>query len=500
MQPMDSEAIMDHRHTDRNSSFPQSPSSGARNRDGDRYQHSHSRGHRDRYTAPSSSSYPPPTNATLSLRLPVPRPSDPAPPGPAPSVQQPTEIAHFSYDADGQFHADRSSLRYWSPPPSSLLPCERVSDPRELAVPLSAAPATATRAMRDEDKRFLDLNSGFDQYDPNAGPGIEPLDNLLRGLVDHGVWSAQRGGAEGVSIVTWRGIVTKLLVAPYNDRDGWELGMVKHKSTVFIHEHFTPDRLAQEADTQRDPRRARMAYWGYRFEHLCVLATPPTSLSPAELKQAHDHRTSSPLNPQVQYCSVVKTKIGNHRVILGAEVDCCLPPRPSNAQSISANAPSQPLHYLELKTHRLGSGGVFGWRSKLLRIWAQSFLAGIPTIMIGFRDDNGIVRAVREYKTLELPRGVRGLDAAQGGWDPNVCIRFAADAIDKIVGLVRGGEEGVEWMARYVPKDRVVEVFRKTVREETSNSGKDKVWENGRLGGVVPEWFKRGEEFEQRPR
>ena len=47
-------------------------------------------------------------------------------------------------------------------------------------------------------------------------------------------------------------------------------------------------------------------------------------------------------------------------------------------------------------------------RHKLLKFWAQSFLVGTPTIICGFRDDDGYVKSVQTFKTLDIPRMVRG--------------------------------------------------------------------------------------------
>ena len=47
-------------------------------------------------------------------------------------------------------------------------------------------------------------------------------------------------------------------------------------------------------------------------------------------------------------------------------------------------------------------------RYKLLKFWVQSFLANVPTIVVGFRDDNGFLRSVQTLETLTVPRLVRG--------------------------------------------------------------------------------------------
>jgi RAT1-interacting protein len=47
-------------------------------------------------------------------------------------------------------------------------------------------------------------------------------------------------------------------------------------------------------------------YWGYSFESI-----------------ATEEGESTDIDANVEFCSVIKTKIGAHRIIMGAEMDCC---------------------------------------------------------------------------------------------------------------------------------------------------------------------------------
>lgn len=44
------------------------------------------------------------------------------------------------------------------------------------------------------------------------------------------------------------------------------------------------------------------------------------------------------------------------------------------------------------------------YRHKLLKWWCQSFLVGIDTIYCGFRDDDGVVTSVKEFRVRDLPK------------------------------------------------------------------------------------------------
>jgi RAT1-interacting protein len=66
------------------------------------------------------------------------------------------------------------------------------------------------------------------------------------------------------------------------------------------------------------PRHRLQMYYGYAFESYC------TSLYPSrkEEEDADVPGWGGDVNTSVQWCSVVKTKLGNTRMVIGGEVDC----------------------------------------------------------------------------------------------------------------------------------------------------------------------------------
>lgn len=55
---------------------------------------------------------------------------------------------------------------------------------------------------------------------------------------------------------------------------------------------------------------------------------------------------------------------------------------------------------------------------KLMKYWLQSFLIGIETVVVGFRDKKGALKTLEGLKVSEMPRRVR----SQGIWDPNAIL------------------------------------------------------------------------------
>ncbi|KAI8342809.1 RAI1 like PD-XK nuclease-domain-containing protein [Chlamydoabsidia padenii] len=229
--------------------------------------------------------------------------------------------------------------------------------------------------------------------------------------------------------------MTKLLCTPYLRNEPWELRVSKYKDTIFMEEQATAKKKQNES--QATVRQQLMCYWGYNFETLSTISTPPSeTIQEQELVD----RIQGGADTNVQYCVVVKTALGRNSVIMGAEVDC----------SRDKKCKKDPLqHYIELKTSRLVENDRVRRsyeRFKLLKFWAQSFLIGVPRVIVGFRDDDGHIKQVDELRTLDIPRQVRG---NPGAWDPSVCLCFADKVLDWIADHVVANDPTITYSIKW---------------------------------------------------
>lgn len=85
-----------------------------------------------------------------------------------------------------------------------------------------------------------------------------------------------------------------------------------------------------------------------------------------------------------------------------------------------------PITWVELKTSACinNEKGLLKYERKLKKFWIQSFLLGVPKIIVGFRTQNGILDHLEELETKEIPGLVKR--KGKGSWDGNVSINFAA--------------------------------------------------------------------------
>ncbi|KAL8822154.1 MAG: hypothetical protein Q9191_007106, partial [Dirinaria sp. TL-2023a] len=283
------------------------------------------------------------------------------------------EIACFSYDDKHEFHLDERSLRYYYPPSIGT-----------------------------------DLCKGFDTFEQLDDTADDHLDGLLKTILD----LEQRTGSKCTAdFITWRGMMTKIMAAPFDNMNGeiYLLTVVRSKGTIFIeenHSHKLESKAAQNSQPSRygAPSQEMMSYWGYKFETLSLI--PDTWA--ATTREYIENRENEVVNNHAQYCSIVKTGIGKARMIIGGEVDAVWDCKPENK--------NDPIHWVELKTTVSieSNKDMVKYERKLLKFWIQSFLLGVPKIIVGFRSKRGILQRVEELETSSIPNMVKKNKAS---WD-----------------------------------------------------------------------------------
>ncbi|KAL2109200.1 hypothetical protein VUR80DRAFT_2819 [Thermomyces stellatus] len=334
------------------------------------------------------------------------------PPSPVNSRGEPfhTEFTCFSYDDDHVYRHDESGLRWYYHYPLDI---------------------------------GVDLSQGFETFDKHDDSQDEHLVSLLKSIVEY----EKMNGKVEAAIVTWRGMMTKILTAPFESRDGFEMNATSFQGTIFIeenHEYKIETRRKQERE--RRPGRFtsdEMSYWGYKFETLCTLPRPWGEVSRTEIEA----RTTERVSNKAQYCSIVTTNMGPTKVCMGGEVDALWGSKPKD--------PNIPPEWVELKTSVTprSDRDIDLFHAKLLKFWAQSYLIGASRVIVGFRTRDGMLESVKELWTAELP-GVRPRN-----WDADVCVDFAVDFLQFLRKTIT--DEGV-WRIRRQAGRPFIEVFRVT--------------------------------------
>ncbi len=100
-----------------------------------------------------------------------------------------------------------------------------------------------------------------------------------------------------------------------------------------------------------------------------------------------------------------------------------------------------PINWVELKTSAeiANDKDMLKYERKLLKFWIQSFLLGVPKIIVGFRSKNGILQKLEELETKNIPGLVKR--RGKGTWDGNLCINFTASFLDCRTLSLHGGSQ-----------------------------------------------------------
>ncbi|KAK9893609.1 RAI1-domain-containing protein [Cystobasidium minutum MCA 4210] len=240
-----------------------------------------------------------------------------------------------------------------------------------------------------------DLRFGYERCVWRPEDIDEGLDALLASLLarlrDPSAEEALSNLLQSTAVITWRGMATKLLTALYEEREGFEMNVMMVDGCLYLEEYKSPQKRKKVMDTTL----RLQSYYGYAFESYCTSEdpNPPQPTTPEEC-------WSGDVNTNVQWCSIVRTSLGDVPMILGGEVDCV-----REGAGISEGLDTQ--DFLELKTNIVIDSNrdeINFERYKFLKHYVQSLLLGVPTVIIGFRQDNGVLAGFQSFETLDIPK------------------------------------------------------------------------------------------------
>lgn len=305
-----------------------------------------------------------------------------------------------------------------------------------------------------------DLSTGFESFQQFDDSQDEHLDSLLRSISHFELLNQAQ---VDTNVVTWRGMLTKIMTAPFSYFDSWEMNVTCFQGTLFIednHDFKMASRRSHFSGPLGGPNQDMMSFWGYKFETLSTLSTHWCEATRPQIEDRHEHI----VNNYAQYCSIVRTGFGGLKAIIGGEVDAVNGTRCDDSK--------QQTPWVELKTSAelVNEKEEIKFERKLLKFWAQSFLLGVPEVIVGFRNQDGILTRLQEFRTQEIPDMVARRKQL---WDGQTCIDFTAIALEWLSQVVR---EGGVWRLRKREKSDCLELW------QVDDRG---------TGGILTEEFKR---------
>jgi hypothetical protein len=156
------------------------------------------------------------------------------------------------------------------------------------------------------------------------------LSSLLYGLNAAKTKEALADMISQAQIVTWRGVLTKILTSVYEENEGWEMNAMMLDGCLYLEQNKT---AAPKRKLPQDGPQKLQTYFGY------VLHCTPSRKSLTSYVSLHSYSFESfstadtpypaadkswggDVNTNVQWAGVVRTSLGGIPMIVGGEVDC----------------------------------------------------------------------------------------------------------------------------------------------------------------------------------
>ncbi|KFB35549.1 hypothetical protein ZHAS_00002411 [Anopheles sinensis] len=279
----------------------------------------------------------------------------------------------------------------------------------------------------------LDLNEGFEirRPKPDSAKG-ERIDMLLKFIQQNegaNLWTRRLPDDELASgnmlhrlrydFVCFRGLLRLIACTPYEWKTGWIVQAMRYRDTIYLCEKPTAEKL--EAERNETEQQQRFCYYGFKFEQHILTSQP---------NEKPD--TSEPVVIGEEFCSLFDSTLGGSRVLYGAEMDGIVTDTPVDRDRLCVDDLRR-QEFVEVKVKRKETTQRQRdnfYRFKTKNWWCQSFLVNVQRLIVGLRDDDGIVREIMEMSLKDIDRDSRQY------WSAAVCMNFCAEFLREVANIM----------------------------------------------------------------
>ncbi|CAB3384096.1 Hypothetical predicted protein [Cloeon dipterum] len=212
----------------------------------------------------------------------------------------------------------------------------------------------------------------------------ENIDTLLHWLVKNYQGPRGRPIRLGHEFVSYRGLLSKILCSPYSTNDDLRICAIKVNGTIYMCKFLTPMEKVDVAMQFNNPQLLKFTKFGRVFEGFMGSEKPGVKPD-----------GSKPYSELAELSFVYNTRVGSHKLLYSAELDAL-------ESEEGLDCPDEAYLY-ELKTCGDNVTVQKFNRQRLLAWWAQSALAKVDSIVVGYRSSEGMVRILEEIRVKEIP-------------------------------------------------------------------------------------------------
>lgn len=310
-----------------------------------------------------------------------------------PSISQPKIIGHFSLNENRQYFTDARNCKY------------------------------VYKNYKSERVEY-DLNDGIEHVKrkPDSAKD-EKITHLLEFIIRNKRKlrknQSEDGNKEGILLpefICFRGLLRMIMCSPYEQRDSWTILATKYKGSIYLCAEETEKQI-QERMTMTSNMKRILSY-GFKFEQyilsgkLSLTFDFAINISKLLHTQFFDSflddpnkkpDTNTAVDESEEFCCMFSTTLNGQRIVYGAEMDGIESNQILDLNNVDLNR----CNFIELKVklreqhHRQKQNY---YRYKLRNWWCQCFLVNVQKVIVGTRNENGIVNEISSMTVKEIPK------------------------------------------------------------------------------------------------
>nr|AVV62496.1 putative decapping exoribonuclease protein [Helicoverpa zea] len=287
-------------------------------------------------------------------------------------VGYPYIIGYMSVDVRREFHHDLSQLKYLT-----TIPKRRIQ---------------------------YNLNHNIEKAVKRTTDGSnEKISLMLRFLLNQRYRLDFLNNPTGTTFITYRRTLISVMTSIYS-REPVSIIASLLNNCIYLCSVESTESL-KNSNTSCD-QNAKFCAWGYKFEQY-MLSDLPVKVPNIE----------KPVIENEEFSIYFSSQLGKHRLFYGAQIDGMLAKQnasgPPKTSDVDANLTYlRNADFVELKTNR----EIHNPRQeknfkkyKMLRCWCQCYLAGLKGLLVGYRNDEGIIHRVQWFDTEDIVRYCRNM-------------------------------------------------------------------------------------------
>ncbi|XP_050711817.1 decapping nuclease DXO homolog isoform X3 [Eriocheir sinensis] len=292
----------------------------------------------------------------------------------------------------------------------------------------------------------MDLNRGWHKVNSFTGTSADGFRHLLQWILKNqeNVRAKDSSDRLAADFVCSRRMLKQIMQAPYthakHQNAAWNILAKEFKGTIYL-TSLVPK---EEKHKEKQGASSLMEIYGHKFEQYMTGGDP-----------------DDVMETDCQFRCVLQLHLNEMSLLFAPDIDAVDPTRhKEDFKDLNS------FLRLKAKLESTTSFTDYNYRKYTLNNWwIENKLTGVPRLLVGKRNRDGVVHTLQMLQTDDMPA------LAEGKWEPSVCI----NVLDKFLNFVK---------RRVVAEPDVVHHFEKSAMAIHH-------YRDPNLEDILPNWYKQ---------